>query len=52
MFLLETPAGSDASLKIAGVAISLKPESRSVVYLTPALLGFGWATPPYAPASK
>jgi hypothetical protein len=35
------------SLKNApGVAISLKPASKSVVYLIPYLLGFGLAIPP------
>jgi hypothetical protein len=32
--------------KALGVAISLKPASKSVVYLTPYLFGFGLATPP------
>jgi hypothetical protein len=31
---------------LAGVAMFLNPASMSVVYLTPCLLGFGFATPP------
>ncbi len=37
---------------LAGVAISLNPALISVVYFTPCLFGFGFATPPYAPARR